>query len=60
MCVAIEIDNLTKFYGKNRGIEGVSISVKEGALSQICGNTSIKSDLCKNPALARSSLLSSL
>ena len=37
MCVAIEIDNLTKFYGKNRGIEGVSISVKEGDIYGFLG-----------------------
>ena len=27
---AIEIKNLTKVYGKNRGIQDINISVKEG------------------------------
>lgn len=28
--VAIEFDNLTKYYGKNKGIENISLSIEEG------------------------------
>jgi len=34
---AIETKNLTKYYGKNRGIEGVSISVNEGEIYGFIG-----------------------
>ncbi len=33
----IEINNLTKFYGKNKGIEDVSLSVKEGEIFGFIG-----------------------
>ena len=33
----IEISNLTKFYGKNRGIEDVSLSVEEGEIFGFVG-----------------------
>jgi len=33
----IETENLTKYYGKNRGIEGVSLSVQEGEIFGFIG-----------------------
>ena len=34
---AIEIKNLTKVYGKNRGIQDINISVKEGEIYGFIG-----------------------
>ena len=45
---AIEIKNLTKVYGKNRGIQDINISVKEGEIygfigpNGACKSTTIK------------------
>ncbi|ACM23715.1 ABC transporter [Thermotoga neapolitana] len=35
----IEAENLTKYYGKSRGVEGVTFSVEEGEIFGFIGQT---------------------